>query len=110
MAFADDFAQALQASGINIDASKIPSQDVLQASLNSLQTWLGSLDSDTKSAADEVTADFPVKAGLADPTVNIAPGLSDLLTAADGLSESLSISSLVDSCASALQQVTGGQS
>jgi hypothetical protein len=106
MAFSDDFASALSNAGIPIDASVVPTQDVLQSGLNSLSEWLNSLDEGTRSAVEEVTADFPIKFGLSDPLVNIAPGLSDLLAACDSLQTSLSISTILDTCNSALGQVS----
>ena len=106
MAFSDDFASALSNAGITVDASVVPSQDVLRSGLDSLSEWLNSLDEVTRSTVEEITADFPVKFGLSDPLVNIAPGLSDLLTACDSLQASLSISTILGSCNSALEQVS----
>ena len=105
MAFQEDFANALTNLGITVDSAVIPSQDVLQNGLDSLFGWLNSLDDTTRSAADEVTADFAVKQGLADPTVNIAPGLSELLKACDDLQADLSISMILDKCNTALSQI-----
>jgi hypothetical protein len=106
MAFQDDFASALTNLGIPVDASVIPSQDVLQTALDSLATWLNSLDDVTRSTVDSVTGDFPVKFGLSDPTVNIAPGLSDLLKKCDNLNLDLPISTILDKCKTALSQIT----
>jgi hypothetical protein len=109
MAFAEDFAQALRDSGIRLDSSELPSQDDIQTGLDRLQSWLDSLEPDTKLAADEVTADLPVKAGLADPEVGIAPGLSIILRAADQAPVTLSISDLLETCRNAVQQALSGQ-
>jgi hypothetical protein len=109
MAFAEDFAQALRDSGIKLDSSELPSQDDIQTGLDRLQSWLDSLEPDTKLAADEVTADLPVKAGLADPEVGIAPGLSIILRAADQAPVTLSISELLETCRNAVQQASSGQ-
>jgi hypothetical protein len=107
MAFADDYVQCLSQAGITVDVSVIPDSDTLSQGLGQLATWLNSLDSATQAAFDEVTADQPVKAGLADPTVGIAPNLGALLQAVDQLQASISISSLLATCQSCLQQVTG---
>ncbi len=108
MPFQEDFANALNDFGITVDSSVIPSQDVLQNGLDSLSEWLSSLEDETRAAADEVTADFPVKFGLADAEVNIAPGLSDLLKAFDDLPASLSISTILDNCKTAFANIDGG--
>ncbi len=107
MAFSDDFASCLASAGINIAASDIPDQQTLQSGLQKLQNWISSLDAVTGSALDEVTADFKVKAGIADPSVNIAPELSGLLRAADGLPVGLGISTLVQRCADCLATLGG---
>ena len=107
MAFSDDYAQCLSRAGISVDASVVPDSDTLSQSLEQLAAWFNSLDSVTQTAFDEVTADQPVKAGLADPTVGIAPNLGPLLAAVDQLHASISISSLISTCQSCLQNVTG---
>jgi hypothetical protein len=106
MAFADDYVQCLSQAGITVDVSVIPDSDTLSQGLGQLATWFNSLDGATQAAFDEVTADQPVKAGLADPTVGIAPNLGPLLQAVDQLQASISISSLLTTCQSCLQQVT----
>ncbi|HEX8918551.1 MAG TPA: hypothetical protein VF898_08610 [Chloroflexota bacterium] len=110
MAFADDFSQCLAGSGINIPASAIPEHDTLQSGLNSISSWIASLDSTTQVAVDEVTADFPTKAGLADPNVNIAPELLAFLQAFDSVPASLPISTLVQRCNDCLQAKGDGGS
>ena len=105
MDFKEDFANALNDLSISVDAFVIPSEDELQTGLNSLSQWLSSLEEGTRSAVDEITADFKVKFGRAEPTVNIAPGLSDLLHACDALEASLSISTILDNCNTALSQI-----
>lgn len=103
MAFADDFAQALVNTGVSISASDIPSQDTIQAGLDNLQTWYSGLDSTTSSALDDVTASFPVKVGLCDPTVNVAPGLDKIMQAFDAMSASVSVSTVLMTCKDALK-------
>ncbi len=109
MPFAEDFSQLLRDSGIDVDATQIPSQDDIQSGIDGLQVWLDSLEPDTKSAADGVTADFPVKAGLADPQVDIASGLGSVLFAADNSPVTLDISQLLEICKTAFKQAAGGQ-
>lgn len=103
VAFADDMAQQLQSAGINVPASSIPDQDTLSGGLNSLTSWVNSLDDNTKGALDDVTGSFPVKAGLADPSVNIAPGLQSLLQAMDQLQASIPISTVIVQLNQAMQ-------
>jgi hypothetical protein len=109
MPFAEDFAQALQNSGISLDASELPSEEDIQTGLDGLQSWLESLEPATKLAVDEVTADFPVKAGVADPEVSIAPSLQAVLRAADQAPVTLAISELLEGCKNAVEQASDGQ-
>jgi hypothetical protein len=109
MPFAEDFAQALQNSGISVDGSELPSEDDIQTGLDGLQSWLESLEPATKLAVDEVTADFPVKAGLADPEVGIAPGIEAVLRAADQAPITLAISDFLEDCKNAVEQASDGQ-
>jgi hypothetical protein len=102
MDFKEDFANALNDLSISVDASVIPSEDEVQTGLDSLSQWLSSLEEGTRPVVEEITK---VKFGLAEPTVNIAPGLSDLLHACDALEASLSISTILDNCNTALSQI-----
>src|SRR5262249_49728258 len=95
----------LAQAGITIDASTIPDQESLSQGLDGLASWFNSLDVDNQAAFDLVTGDQPVKAGLADPNVNIAPNLGPLLQAIDLLQASIPISSVLTTCQNCLQQV-----
>lgn len=111
MSFETGFADALRKSGIELSAADVPSQDVVEGGLAALKSWIDSLDKPTREAADAVTAEFPAMAGLADPEVNIAPGLSALLRAADKTKASRTISQVlaISSKAFALAAERGGQ-
>ena len=109
MAFADDFAQLLQTSGVPIDPGSVPPPEIIQAGLISLEAWLDSLDAATSSAVDEVTAEFPVKFGLSKPGVAIAPGLDGIMAAFDAMPASISASAVLTSCKEALQKAIAAQ-
>jgi len=109
MSFSEDMGQALGKRGITINSVHIPDQDTLTQGLDSLKNWLASIDVETLAAVEEVTGDFPVKKGLADPNVNIAPGLGDLLEEVDRLPASFSISTVVDKCREALNEIVNTQ-
>ncbi len=104
MSFADDFAQLLQTSGASIDPGAVPPPETIQAGLDGLEGWLGSLDSTTSQAVDEVTAEFPVKFGLSNPEVGIAPGLDGIMAAFDAMPASISASTILTTCKDALQK------
>jgi len=106
MAFEDDLAQCLQGAGIDVEAGTIPSQDAVAAALDRLQGFLNSLDDTTRKTLDQVTADFPVKQGLADPSVGVAPELADFLQACDEIQASLSISAIVDQLNTCMKNVS----
>ena len=105
MAFEEDRAQCLQSAGINVGADVIPPQDAVTAALSRLQGWLDSLDANTKTILDQVSAGFAVKQGLADQSVGIAPELDALLSACDQLPESLSISAFVNQLNSCMRNI-----
>lgn len=108
MDFYNSIAQCLQESGINLSADVIPPQDRLLEGLDKIQIWLNTLDETTKMAVDESTADKdnPIKAGISDNDVAIAPELSDLLNALDTLPICLSISDFVSICQKCVQNYT----
>ena len=76
MAFQDDFSAYLSRSGITLAAGSAPSREGLTEGLRKLSAFVNSLDIVTAAALEEVTTDFPVKALLADPAVNVAPELA----------------------------------
>jgi hypothetical protein len=102
--FADDFVTALSASGVNISADSVPTQDTLNDDLTQLQSWLESLDGDTHQAIDQATAGNPIKAGLADPNVAIVTSIGPILSAYDSLPASLSISDAAQQISAAAVQ------
>jgi hypothetical protein len=101
--YSDDFVAALSAAatGINISSDVVPTQDAVESDLTQLQNWLNSLDDDTHQAIDLVTADNPIKAGLADPNVGIVTSIGPILSAYDNLAASLSISMVYTQLANA---------
>jgi hypothetical protein len=109
MSFADDFAQLLQTSGVSIDPGAVPPPETIQAGLDSLEAWLGSLDSTTSPAVDEVTAEFPIKFGLSKSEVGIAPGLDGIMAAFDAMPASISASAVLANCKDALQKAIASQ-
>ncbi|HWK47891.1 MAG TPA: hypothetical protein VNT30_24425 [Stellaceae bacterium] len=92
MSFQDGFTQSLNQAGISIDASLIPDQSSVSSDLDSLQTWLASLEPDTMTAIDQVSGENPVKAGLADPSVAIVSAIGPVLKAVDAAPAAFSIS------------------
>jgi hypothetical protein len=90
--YSDDFVAALSASGISISSDLVPSQDAVESDLAQLKSWLDNLDDDTHQAIDLVTAENPIKAGLADPSVGIVTSIGPILSALDSQPQSLSIS------------------
>jgi hypothetical protein len=109
MPFAESFAESLRKSGIELSESDVPSEKEVQSGLDGLQSWLDSLDRPTREAADGVTAQFTVKAGLADPEVNVATGLAAVLRAADKAQVTLDISQVLALSRQAFEQSIGGQ-
>jgi hypothetical protein len=105
MSFSDDFAQALREGGFDVEVASVPPRKALESGLERVRAWIDSLEEDTRSALDEVTAEFPIKRHLADPTVDIAPGLFDLLQAFDSVPASTSITKVLEVCDQALEQV-----
>ena len=101
MTFAEEFVEQLQNAGVPVPAESVPEREVLDRGLQSIQNWIGSLDENTQAALDEVTADFPVKAGLANDNVGIAPDLGGFLAAIDQLQASFPISTIVSSAVTA---------
>lgn len=93
MPFSEEFAALLQHSGIAVDVAQLADPEEIKAGIDGLQNWLESLDPITREATDGVTGQFPVKGGLATLDVNIAPGLSAVLGAADRSEISLDITS-----------------
>jgi len=104
MSFQDDLVADLSRSGVTLAAGAAPSRESLTAGLAKLNAFVGSLDSDTAEALEEVTTEFPVKAILADPAVNIAPELGSVLTAFDRSNARFSITDVAD----ILKQPLGG--
>ena len=109
MSFAETFAESLRQSGIDLGASDVASEKEIQSGIDGLQSWLDSLDRGTREAAEGVTAQFPAKAGLADPEVNVAPGLSAVLRAADEAQVTLDISQVLTISRKAFELSIGGQ-
>jgi hypothetical protein len=98
VSFQDDFVAALSRSGVALAAGAAPSRESLEAGLTKLNTFIGSLDSDTAAALEEITTEFPIKALLSDPAVNIAPELNLVLKAFDQANARFSISEFADIC------------
>ncbi|MCC6315536.1 MAG: hypothetical protein IT337_16175 [Thermomicrobiales bacterium] len=99
MAFEDDFAACLTnvMPGFDFQASDIPAEDEVRIGAENLAAWLNALEPDTLAAVDEVTADFGVSQGLADPSVGIAVPLLPILLVVDNTPVSMPISSVVQS-------------
>jgi hypothetical protein len=101
MSYEETFAQILNDQGIPVDASAVPGRDAVEADLQRLGDWLGSLEDETKSAIDEATAENAVQAGLADPEVSIVQDIGGVLTGFDNQPSAISISSALDMIAAA---------
>jgi hypothetical protein len=72
MPFQYDFSVFPLRSGA-LDPAIASTRDVLAEGLKKLSAFIPSLDSTTALAVEEVTANFPVKALLADLAVDVAP-------------------------------------
>lgn len=96
MAFQDDFAACLTSvmPGFVFQASDIPAEGDLRTGAENLATWLSVLEPETLEAIDQVTADFGVSQGLADPSVGIAPELFPMLMVVDNTPVTIPISSV----------------
>lgn len=97
MAFADDFVACLAAANpaLTVPAVAVPDHDTLGQGLDKISAYIATLDEATATALDEVTADFPAKAGLGE---QIAPEIADLLAAFDQIPAELPISGMLDAC------------
>ena len=92
MSYSQAFAEIMAGKGVPVDAATVPEQEAVNSDLEALGAWLNSLDEDTHAAIDLVTAENPVKYGLADPSVGIVRAIGPLLAAFDAKAASLSIS------------------
>jgi hypothetical protein len=101
MSYEETLAQILNDQGIPVDASAVPGRDAVEADLQRLRDWLGSLEDETKSAIDEATAENAVQAGLADPEVSIVQDIGGVLAGFDNQQSAISISSALDMIAAA---------
>jgi hypothetical protein len=96
MTYEDAFAAAMAKVGMQVDAQAVPEQSLVDADLGKLGDWLGSLEQQTRDAIDQVTAENPVKAGLADRSVGIVGAIGPLLAAYDAQPASLSVSTALE--------------
>ena len=96
MSYTEAFAEAMASKGVPIDASVIPEQEAVDSDLDALDAWLSSLDEDTHAAIDMVTAENPIKAGLANQSVGIVQAIGPLLAAFDSQPASISISTALE--------------
>jgi hypothetical protein len=94
MSFETDFSKAMAEKGVTISPQDVPSKDQVGLGVTKLETFFNSLDPDTAQMLDEVSAEFPIKALLASPNVEIAPELGKILQAADDSGKPLSLSSI----------------
>ena len=108
MNFADAISEQLQVSGISVASDLISDSNSFAADVDSLANWLSSLEDNTRSAIDELTADNPVKKDFADPEVAIVSSLGPILSAFDATTASFSISATLDVLISA-QTLAQGQ-
>lgn len=102
MAFADSISEQLSTSGINVGADLIPSREIFSSDLDSLASWLASLDEGTRAATDQITGDNPVKAIFADPEVGIVSAIGPILAAFDAAAATFSIIAVLDMLKTAL--------
>lgn len=107
--YADALSNALAADGITVAAQDVPSQQDVDGDVTGLQTWLGSLDDNTRQGIDLVTAESPVKAGLADPSVGIVSSIGPILSGFDNAAASISISKAVELIAAASSQAAAAE-
>jgi|SRR5947209_8219450 hypothetical protein len=96
MSYTEAFATAMAGKGVPVDASVVPEQEAVNSDLDALGAWLSSLDEDTHAAIDTVTAENPIKAGLADQSVGIVQAIGPLLAAFDDQPASISISTALE--------------
>ncbi|WP_147444996.1 hypothetical protein [Corallococcus sp. CA053C] len=83
MPFADSFASLMSDRGIPLTPSAVPERDIVDQSLNSIQTWLAGLDTCVREGFDEGSAEAPVCFVLGSPEINVAPGIPGVLEAFD---------------------------
>jgi hypothetical protein len=86
MAFADEFVQCMSQYGVTIDASAVPDADLLRQSLEYAQQWFYSLEQGMQTGFDAASTDERASILLADPSVNAAPAIPDILHAFDSAS------------------------
>jgi len=63
MPYEDAFADLLTKRGVPLSAEAVPSKEAVDADLESLASWLKSLEPDTHLAMDEVTGENAIQAG-----------------------------------------------
>lgn len=96
MSYEEAFASLLTERGVPLSAEAVPSQEAVDADLESMASWLESLEPDTHLAMDEVTGENAIQAGLADPSVGIVISIGPILEAFDSQPESISISTTLE--------------
>ena len=96
MSYQETFAETMAGKGVPVDADMVPEQEAVNSDLNALSAWLNSLDENTHAAIDLVTAENPIKSGLADPSVSIVQAIGPLLAAFDTKPASISISTALE--------------
>lgn len=94
MSFESDLVIALHAKGININPSVVPSAAVFSSGIYGLQVWFQSLSQDSASAFDDVAGGLPTLHLLAQPGIDIAPGLYNFFNAIDSQPNRINISDL----------------
>lgn len=102
MAFADAFVECMQSSGVSVNASVVADESSFPDAVAYVKSWLDGLDGNVKEALDAASEHPEQVAGhLVD--ANIAPSLSDLMTAFDG-SSGVPLSTFIDWCVHCAQQ------
>ena len=103
MAFQDSFSANLAAVGVPVDPSLVPDRATLDADLDALASWLFSLEDETRSAIDDVTASNMIQAMLADKSVGIVSAIGPVLAGFDEQPSSIAISTSLEMMRTASQ-------
>jgi hypothetical protein len=96
MSFEQAFADSLTSADVPVAVEDVPDRASLEADLESLATWLASLEADTREAIDEVTSENPIQVGLAAKSVAIVSTIGPVLAAFDAQPASISVSMALD--------------
>ena len=83
MAYRDKFAEYLANGGVPITVDDLPDDDTLKQAIDYLIQWFQSLPQWAQDGLDGATTNLNGSSYLAQPSVNIAPALADLMAKFD---------------------------